>query len=76
MGVRQIYGVLSVEGCGFVQMTQANWKNRKKRMQMASLTWNYENCMGYPHSMRKEWMEKGLKPLGLKRWILTIKNHN
>ncbi len=36
----------------------------KSGCKMASLTWNYENCMGYPHSMRKEWMEKGLKPFG------------
>lgn len=61
----KIYGVLSVEGCGFVQNDPSKLEEiEKSGCKMASLTWNYENCMGYPHSMRKEWMEKGLKPFG------------
>lgn len=30
-----------------------------------SLTWNFENCLGYPNSTDKTVMEKGLKPFGI-----------
>lgn len=60
-----IYSLLSVEGCGFIQ-------NHPQRLEevvrhgckMVSLTWNYENCMGYPNSTQAEQMAKGLKPQG------------
>lgn len=29
-----------------------------------TLTWNYENCFGYPNSPDSQQMEKGLKPFG------------
>ena len=32
---------------------------------LITLTWNYENCMGYPNSRDCDTMKKGLKPFGL-----------
>ncbi len=34
-------------------------------VRMMSLTWNYENCMGFPQSDDPEVMQKGLKPFGI-----------
>lgn len=31
---------------------------------LISLTWNFENCFGYPNSTEKERMARGLKPFG------------
>ena len=33
-------------------------------VRLISLTWNYENCFGYPNSKDAEIMQKGLKPFG------------
>ncbi len=33
-------------------------------VRLITLTWNHENCFGYPNSDRREIMEKGLKPFG------------
>ena len=33
-------------------------------VRMMSLTWNYENCLGYPNSTEPGIMQRGLKPLG------------
>jgi membrane dipeptidase len=33
-------------------------------IRLISLTWNTENCFGYPNSQDREIMEKGLKPFG------------
>ncbi len=34
-------------------------------VRLISLTWNFENCFGYPNSKDPEIMEKGLKPFGI-----------
>ncbi|MDR1835479.1 MAG: dipeptidase [Fusobacteriaceae bacterium] len=34
-------------------------------VRLITLTWNYENCLGYPNSDEAEIMEAGLKPFGL-----------
>ncbi len=31
---------------------------------LITLTWNYENCFGFPNSRKREIMERGLKPFG------------
>ncbi|WP_270395714.1 dipeptidase [Mediterraneibacter massiliensis] len=36
----------------------------KKGVRLLTLTWNYENCIGYPNSRDKKVMENGLKPFG------------
>lgn len=36
-----------------------------KKIRMASLTWNYENCLGYPNSNDPKIMNKGLKKFGI-----------
>lgn len=34
-------------------------------IRLITLTWNYENCIGYPNSRDSEIMQKGLKPFGV-----------
>ncbi len=34
-------------------------------VRLLTLTWNHENCIGYPNSREREIMERGLKPFGL-----------
>ena len=34
-------------------------------IRLITLTWNYENCFGYPNSDNSEEMKKGLKPFGI-----------
>ena len=36
----------------------------EKGVRLITLTWNYENCIGYPNSKKKNTMERGLKPFG------------
>ncbi|MBQ3587648.1 MAG: dipeptidase [Oscillospiraceae bacterium] len=36
-----------------------------KGVRAISLTWNFENCFGWPNSLDKEIMGKGLKPFGI-----------
>lgn len=37
----------------------------KMGVRLITLTWNFENCIGYPNSEETEIMEAGLKPFGL-----------
>lgn len=37
----------------------------KKGIRLVTLTWNYENCLGYPNSKNPEMMKRGLKPFGI-----------
>ncbi len=36
----------------------------QKGIQIITLTWNYENCIGYPNSLNPSVMKAGLKPFG------------
>ena len=36
-----------------------------KGVRLLTLTWNYENCFGFPNSDDPELMKKGLKPFGI-----------
>lgn len=37
----------------------------RRGVRAIALTWNFENCFGYPNSTDKNIMEKGLKPFGI-----------
>ena len=37
----------------------------KEGIRLMTLTWNHENCIGYPNSLDTEMMQKGLKPFGI-----------
>ena len=41
-------------------------------VRLITLTWNYENCMGFPHSKDPYMMNRGLKPFGIE----TVKRMN
>ena len=34
-------------------------------IRLITLTWNYENCIGFPNSREQELMNRGLKPFGM-----------
>ena len=36
----------------------------QKGIRLITLTWNYENCIGFPNSLNPRRMQKGLKPFG------------
>ena len=36
-----------------------------KGVRMLGLTWNYENCLGFPQSVDEKTMKQGLKPFGI-----------
>ena len=36
----------------------------QKGVRLLTLTWNYENCIGYPNSRSVKFMRQGLKPFG------------
>lgn len=37
----------------------------EKGVRLVTLTWNYENCIGYPNSRNADIMDRGLKPFGI-----------
>ena len=37
----------------------------QKGIRLITLTWNYENCIGYPNSRDSQVMKEGLKPFGM-----------
>jgi len=37
----------------------------EKGVRLITLTWNHENCLGFPNSPDPELMQKGLKPFGI-----------
>lgn len=58
-------GVLTVEEGGVLngQMSRLD-KLYEKGIRLITLTWNYENCIGYPNSRRGLVMKNGLKEFG------------
>ena len=57
---------LTIEEGGILD---CDW-NRLQRLyeegvRLMTLTWNYENCIGYPNSREESIMQKGLKPFGI-----------
>ncbi|NMC57368.1 MAG: membrane dipeptidase [Eubacteriaceae bacterium] len=60
-----MYALLSAEGCGFIEDNAERFNKLVDfGVKMASLTWNYENCLAFPNSADNNVMEKGLKKLG------------
>jgi membrane dipeptidase len=64
---KDMYALLSCEGCAFVEndLTRLEYIN-DEGIKMASLTWNYENCLAYPNSQSSTIMQNGLKKFGFK----------
>ncbi len=60
-----ISGFLSLEEGGVLegQITRLD-SLYKKGVRIMNLTWNHENCLGYPHRP-PEFQKKGLKPFGI-----------
>jgi len=61
----KISGILTLEDGRVVdgRMDRLEWLY-EQGIRMITLTWNYENCFGYPNSGDRAIMEKGLKPFG------------
>ena len=57
--------VLTVEDGGIlngkIERLEELWD---RGIRLLTLTWNYENCIGFPNSNEKDRMEKGLKAFG------------
>ena len=58
-------GILSLEDGRAVdrRMDRLEWMY-EQGIRMITLTWNEENCFGFPNSTDEEVMQKGLKPFG------------
>ena len=62
---RCISGIITVEEGGVLNgRTERIDTLYEKGVRLLTLTWNYENCIGYPNSRDKKVMEKGLKQFG------------
>ena len=58
--------VLTIEDGRFINGDMNKIKEvYDKGVRAISLTWNYENCFGWPNSLDKEIMNKGLKEFGI-----------
>lgn len=58
--------LVSIEDSGPVEGDLERIKDLYNRdIRMMSLTWNYENCFGYPNSEDPQIMNKGLKKFGI-----------
>ena len=61
----KISGILTLEDGRVVDGSMENLERfYKMGIRLISLTWNYENCFGYPNSRDPAVMERGLKPFG------------
>lgn len=60
-----ISAVMTVEEGGVLNGKTDRLEELYQRgIRLITLTWNYENCLGYPNSRDRNIMEKGLKPFG------------
>lgn len=60
---RETTGSLENKNCQKVIENLENMYN--KGVRLITLTWNHENCLGYPNSENKQVMAKGLKQTGI-----------
>ena len=61
-----ISAALTVEEGGVLKGNLERLEELYERgIRLMTLTWNYENCIGFPNSADPEIMQKGLKPFGL-----------
>lgn len=62
----KISAVLTVEEGGILNHKMSRLTELfQKGIRLITLTWNHENCLGYPNSREEEFMRKGLKPFGI-----------
>ena len=60
-----IYGMLTVEDGGLINGKEDRLDCLYDRgVRLITLTWNYENCLGYPNAPDPWEMRRGLKPFG------------
>ena len=63
---KKIGAILTIEEGGILNGRMKRLEELyKKGIRLITLTWNYENCIGYPNSRDFEIMNKGLKPFGM-----------
>lgn len=68
-----ISAVLTVEEGGVLNGEIARLEELYRQgIRLITLTWNHENCIGFPNSRNQEAMAKGLKPFG--REVVTQMN--
>ena len=61
----KLIAFLSIEDGGSVKGDMRNLDILyQSDVRMIGLTWNHENCFGYPNSRKENDMQKGLKPFG------------
>lgn len=61
----KISGILSLEDGRAVDSKAENLRwMYEEGIRMIALTWNYENCFGFPNSKDTQIMQQGLKPFG------------
>ena len=59
-------GILTVEEGGIVDGKMERLEELyREGVRLITLTWNFENCFGYPNSDDPEVMKSGLKPFGI-----------
>ncbi|HJC75092.1 MAG TPA: membrane dipeptidase [Candidatus Mediterraneibacter faecavium] len=59
-------GILTVEEGGVLNGRLSRLDElHEKGVRLVTLTWNYENCIGYPNSRDRNIMEKGLTDFGI-----------
>lgn len=65
---KQISGIITVEEGGILNGETGRLESLYQAgVRLVTLTWNYENCIGYPNSRDSESMRKGLKPFGFRQ---------
>lgn len=68
-----ISAMASVEEGGIINGREQRLKLLFERgVRLITLTWNFENCIGYPNSVNPDIMCRGLKPFGFK--VLELMN--
>lgn len=62
----KISAILTVEEGGILNHEMSRLTELyREGVRLITLTWNHENCIGYPNSRETELMRKGLKPFGI-----------
>lgn len=64
--IGKLLAMLTIEDGRIVDGKMENiYKLKQEDVSVIGLTWNYENCFGFPNSTDKNIMQKGLKPFGI-----------
>lgn len=65
LGERKVGALLTIEEAGIINgRLQRVDELYARGVRLMTLTWNHENCLGFPNSKDARLMERGLKPLG------------